>query len=460
MAPISDADVVLPKGWPEHARSAFLCAVAMARITLAEVLSGFENGRNPKAQILAELEAERARSALMAEELRIKNSRFGRIPAHKRPRYLPTERLAILAARAAAGWSLVETARRFDVTPKTIASWMRRIDDHDEPELLKTPMPVNKYPDYVRFVIQRLSVLEPTLGSRRIAQLLARAGLHVAPSTVRRILREEPPRRLDGDDSTSSETTDAPEEVHRDEPEEGEATERVVTARYPHHVWHVDASVVPTLFGFWVPWLPNSVLIFWPFAYWVVGVIDHHSRACVATGIFRANPTAEQVVAVLERGVAAAGSAPKHIISDQGSQFQGLYLAWCKRRNVLPRFGAIGQHGSIAILERFWRSMKSELFRRIFVPFRLARAETELALYVRWYNGHRPHQGLGGLTPNERLADEVPAHELPRMETRPGIPIARGDPAPISRRVEHLRLVVTPLEGRKHLPIVELREAA
>ncbi len=81
-----------------------------------------------------------------------------------------------------------------------------------------------------------------------------------------RILREEPPKGSDGDDNTSSDAEGAPEEVSGDEPDEGKATERVVTARYPHHVWHVDASVVPTLFGFWVPWLPNSISIFWPFA--------------------------------------------------------------------------------------------------------------------------------------------------------------------------------------------------
>jgi len=34
-----------------------------------------------------------------------------------------------------------------------------------------------------------------------------------------------------------------------------------VRADYPHHVWHVDLTVVPTLFGFWVPWLPQALAI-------------------------------------------------------------------------------------------------------------------------------------------------------------------------------------------------------
>ena len=104
--------------------------------------------------------------------------------------------------------------------------------------------------------------------------------------------------------------------------------------------------------------------------------------------------------------------------------------------------------------------MKTELFRRIRVPLNLGRIATELDLYCDWYNRHRPHQGLGGLTPAERFDDVVPARDLPRMETRRDMPIARGDPAPARRRVERLKLVVTPLKGRKHLPVIELRDAA
>ena len=37
--------------------------------------------------------------------------------------------------------------------------------------------PVNKFPDFVRHVVQRLKALCPTMGKVKIAQTLARAGL-------------------------------------------------------------------------------------------------------------------------------------------------------------------------------------------------------------------------------------------------------------------------------------------
>jgi hypothetical protein len=55
---------------------------------------------------------------------------------------------------------------------------MKRIDEGES--LVETPVPVNKYPDFVRYIVQRLRVLCPTMGKRKIAEVLARAGMHWA----------------------------------------------------------------------------------------------------------------------------------------------------------------------------------------------------------------------------------------------------------------------------------------
>jgi transposase InsO family protein len=46
------------------------------------------------------------------------------------------------------------------------------------------------------------------------------------------------------------------------------------------------------------------------------------------------------------------------------------FRGWCKRRGIWLRYGAVGKHGSIAIVERFIRSMKQECTRRLVVPLR------------------------------------------------------------------------------------------
>jgi hypothetical protein len=66
-----------------------------------------------------------------------------------------------------------------------------------------------------------------------------------------------------------------------------EPTGRVVTARHPNHVWHVDLTLVPIVSGRWIPWFPFSLPQVWPFVWHVAIVIDHFSRAVMGFVSFR-----------------------------------------------------------------------------------------------------------------------------------------------------------------------------
>ena len=68
--------------------------------------------------------------------------------------------------------------------------------------------------------------------------------------------------------------------------------------------------------------------------------------------------------------------------------------------NVLPRFGAVGKHGSIAVVERSHRTVKA-LLRLITIPEVQEHFEQELGLIIGWYNEHRPHDTLGGRGPSD-----------------------------------------------------------
>jgi len=183
----------------------------------------------------------------------------------------------------------------------------------------------------------------------------------------------------------------------------------------------------------------------------------------VATGLFRKEPTAAEICAVLDRAVAKAEHAPKHTVTDRGAQIQGECGDWCARHGVKPRFGAISKHGSIAVIERFMRTLKDEGLRRIAVPLRRADMAVEVGHFARWYNEHRPHETLRGATPAEVRDAVRPAKDALRLQTRPGVPLPRGRPprdGPRRARCGALVAVVERLEGRRHLPIVSLRRAA
>jgi hypothetical protein len=168
--------------------------------------------------------------------------------------------MAILQLMAARGWSQAQAGRRFLVTDDTVAAWSGRLEEDGPGALVNAAVPVNKFPDFVAAMVAKLKRLFPVMGRRRIAAFLARAGLHIAPTTVRRILNRRP----------ASEPPVAPSK-NPDEPLPS-AKQRTVIANYPNHVWGIDTSAVPINSGFWTSWLPFSLAQSWPFCFWVAHV--------------------------------------------------------------------------------------------------------------------------------------------------------------------------------------------
>ena len=122
---------------------------------------------------------------------------------------------------------LQQTARVFHVTAPTIASWIGRLDEEGPDALVQMRTSVNRFPVFVRYAVQRLKTLCPTMGKIKIAQTLARAGLHLGATTVGRMLRED--------------ATPKPR-PHNDAQSSG----RKIIARNSDHTWHMDLTAVPS----------------------------------------------------------------------------------------------------------------------------------------------------------------------------------------------------------------------
>ncbi len=183
--------IPLPKSWPTHVRAAILHVISLAQFATAYTRSWSANSIHSRIRLQAQRDRAVQELALLREEIRIKDARMASINPHRRPHYPPAERLAILELKAARGWSLEQTARVFHITAPTIASWLGRLDEEGPDALVQTRTPVNRFPDFVRYAVQRLKTLCPTMGKVKIAQTLARAGLHLGATTVGRMLRED-----------------------------------------------------------------------------------------------------------------------------------------------------------------------------------------------------------------------------------------------------------------------------
>ncbi len=95
--------IPLPKSWPHNVKSAVLHVISLAHYAIVRARGRAAGGAPSQERFSAQNERLREECALLREEIRIKDLRMAQIPPHKRPRYRPHERMAILELRAARG---------------------------------------------------------------------------------------------------------------------------------------------------------------------------------------------------------------------------------------------------------------------------------------------------------------------------------------------------------------------
>jgi hypothetical protein len=116
---------------------------------------------------------------------------------------------------------------------------------------------------------------------------------------------------------------------------------------------------------------------------------------------------------------------------------------------VKQRFGAIGKKGSIALIERLWRTLKDTPGLRLRRPLAAEDLMEKIELGLVHYAHFRPHQALGGATPAEIYFGRTPSHlsAIPPPRSRPG-----EGPMDLPFRVEYL-------DAERLLPVL-VRKAA
>lgn len=194
--------------------------------------------------------------------------------------------------------------------------------------------------------------------------------------------------------------------------------DRPLRARHPNHAWGLDITDIPTLFRF--------------FSFKLCAVLDLFSRFPLAARLFVKEPSADEIAELFAKAARRHGK-PAFLVSDHGSQFTAEILEGVlERLGVQPRFGAIGSSGSIAIVERLWKTLKSSPSLRSLLPFEV---ERRLELTVTHYAYHRPHQSLGGRSPAEvyfylplRYSSRAPRGRPGEAGPEPPVEIAFLDP--------------------------------
>jgi transposase InsO family protein len=136
------------------------------------------------------------------------------------------------------------------------------------------------------------------------------------------------------------------------------------------------------------------------------------------------------VTALCEKAIAAHRS-PRYVVTDRGAQFTADAFKTMKHHAVRQRFGAVGQTRAVAVIDRFWRTMKELLGIQVLKPLLREDLERRLADVLGWYCLHRPHLSLGGATPAEVFLGLAPANSNAEQPPRAS-PGARASPMPFT----------------------------
>jgi transposase InsO family protein len=230
--------------------------------------------------------------------------------------------------------------------------------------------PRNKTPESLASLVWQIANDNIDWGRYRISNQLKLLNIFLAASTVRNILQHPKPR--------------GPSPVSRSgKPSKKNTNGCRISTWYPNHLWSIDLTEV----YYWGLW-----------KIYVLVAIDHFSRKVVAVTPLE-GPNAGFVIDALTTAFENCRK-PKHLISDQGSVFTSNsfreFLVLCK---VKIRYGAIGEHGSVAVTERVIETLKYEWLKKVPVIRGYQHLVQLCTDFSEWYNNWRPHEFLGSATP-------------------------------------------------------------
>lgn len=411
-APTDTPRLQNPKTWPKPVQTTLEWIVAQlhfAHALLRERL--LDSGLSFFPQFVGLLD----RSLLertQAEELALLHARFSRTPSRHRPHYNSCERVAILLLMMRNAWSVSQASKRLIVSESSIRSWMK---DFLEGTLTadKQQIPHNKYSEIVAWIAHEIEERYPVpeSGYGTIAHLIAQNGIACSKSTAWRKLKLPKPMR-----------PPAPK-VAKTKPK-NTVPFHVLAPTAINRTWHMDLTVIRVLW----------------FEFIVAAILDGYSRKLLTIKAYAWHPDTKAMLSLLRETIREHGR-PRFLVTDHGPLFRKRFKKAIERRGTYLINGKAYSPEFNGKIERWFRTLK--IWQRISLPFlSLGKVQAQLETHRDWYNGVRPHQSLGGRTPDEvwnNIFRPPPQPILARDLVKPAVAISIDD-----------------FRGDKNLPVVRI----
>ena len=374
-------------------------AYQLARVRLASAAS-------PVLRLICQRDHAHGARELLRRELAILRAQRQQMPPHRRPDYHARQRLAIIQIHRMRAWSIRKTAHRFVLHPNTVRSWIKAAEGRGNVRLFSDAIVWNRTDDLVRWTVHELRRLcpQPELGTRSIARYIVRAGLAISRSTVQRVMREAPPTKPRRPRRPAMSAAIGP-------------PHHLLLPRRPNDLWHLDLS---------------SLRILW-FRFTLAAVLDGFSRRLLQLRVYVGTPRQRDMIRLVRRAAHHYG-VPRFLITDHGTQFRGRLHAALVRMNIRHVKGRVRAPYLNGKVERVFRTFRI-WWTLVLCGLSRPAIQRRLDDYRHWYNHHRPHSALKGLTPDEAWAASSPPepiHIRSRDPIKPWIEVrrinCRGDP--------------------------------
>ena len=276
------------------------------------------------------------------------------------------------------------TCRHFDISPQAFYRWRRRYKPHDLATLEERSRRPHRTrrPTWSRelaLAVYQLREQFPRWGKDKLAVLLRQEGWQCSTSMVGRILTKLKERGV---------LSEAPlrDPWQRPRPPRrpyGIRKPKEYAATRPGDIVQVDTAHIQPCPGWnFKHFTARDVATRWD-------VLEAHSRA-----------TAHAAAGFLDTILARMPFSVKAIQVDGGSEFMAEFETACQERAIRlfvlpPRSPKLNGH-----VERAQRTHREEFYQVVDLPGSLKEVNQMLKAWEDVYNGYRPHQALGYLTPS------------------------------------------------------------
>jgi putative transposase len=232
--------------------------------------------------------------------------------------------------------------------------------------------------------IDELHLEHPFAGSRMLRDLLNRQGFAVGRKHVATLMRRMGIEALYQRPRTSGRDREHPVFPY---------LLRGITIDRPNQVWAMDTTYIPMRRGF----------------VYLTVVLDWASRRVLAWRV-SISLAADAAVDALNEALARYG-APEIMNTDQGSQFTAsAFIEVLRQHQIRISMDGKGCWRDNVFVERLWKTIKYEhVYLHAYET--ASEARTKLAVYMNFYNHHRPHSRLDRQTPSDVYFNSLPQQQ-------------------------------------------------